>query len=78
MQVNFDQYEVAALTGALEYYIPQLRAEIGKTEDYDMRQGLKAQEAALTSVLTKIGGSISDTGVSDIGAKNPPWGDYRR
>jgi hypothetical protein len=78
MQVNLEQNEVTALIGALNYYIPQLREEIGKTENYDMRESLKAEEAALNSVLTKVGGSISGTGMSDIGAKNPPWGDTRR
>ena len=75
MQVNLEKDEVAALVDALNYYIPQLREEIGKTENYDMRESLKAEEAALNSVLTKVGGTIGGTGLSDIGAKNPPWGD---
>ena len=78
MQVNLEQNEVDALLVALDYYIPLLREEIGKTEDYDMREALKAQEAALNAVFTKLGGSLEDTEIPDIGAKNPPWGDYRR
>ncbi len=77
MQVNLEQNEVTALIEALSSYIPQLREEIGKTENYDMREGLKAQQAALNSVLSKIGGSVANTGLSDIGAKNPPWGNTR-
>jgi hypothetical protein len=78
MQVNLEQNEVTALVDALNWYIPQLREEIGKTESYDMRESLKAEEAALNSVLSKIGGTLKNTGMSDIGAKNPPWGDHRR
>ena len=77
MQVNLENDEAAALADALNWYIPQLREEIGKTENYDMRESLKAEETALTSVLKKIGGTLG-TGMSDIGAKNPPWGDHRR
>jgi hypothetical protein len=74
MQVNLNDNEVSALLEALDYYIPQLREEIGRTENYDMREGLKAQEAALTGLMSKLGGSISTTNNPDIGAKNPPWG----
>jgi hypothetical protein len=74
MQVNIDQNEVSALIRALNFYIPELREEIGSTEDYDLRADLHVQEAALTSFLTKIGGSIADTNRPDLGANNPPWG----
>lgn len=73
MQVNLSEGEVSALLEALNYYIPQLRAEIGKTEKYDMREELKAQETALTALVAKLGGSISDTNTPGLGAKNPPW-----
>ena len=74
MQVNLDNNEVDALIAALNWYIPQLREEIGSTEDYDMREGLKAQRAALTNVMSKLGGSVAESNLSDIGADNPPWG----
>ncbi|MEO6457998.1 MAG: hypothetical protein ABIO92_06960 [Chloroflexia bacterium] len=74
MQVNLQENEVAAVLDALSSYIPQLREEIGKTENYDMRQDLKAQEAALTGLVSKLGGSIADTNMPDLGADNPPWG----
>ena len=38
MQVNLDQNEVNALLTALNSYLPDLREEIGKTENYDMRE----------------------------------------
>ena len=77
MQVTLDDNEVSALLEALNYYVPQLREEIGKTENYDMRASLKAQEAALTGLVAKLGGSIATTNMPDIGAKNPPWGGTR-
>jgi hypothetical protein len=74
MQLNLQADEVSALLQALYWYIPQLREEIGSTEDYDMREGLKAQEASLTGLVSKLGGSIAETNMPDIGADNPPWG----
>ena len=74
MQVTLQEDEVAALLAALDQYVPGLREEIGKTENYDYREELKAQQAALTSVVAKLGGSISTTNSPDLGAKNPPWG----
>lgn len=74
MQVSLQDNEVSALVEALNWYIPQLREEIGRTEDYNMRESLKAQEAGLTSALAKLGGSISDTNAPHLGANNPPWG----
>lgn len=76
MQLNLDQNEVAALVDALSQYIPSLREEIGSTEQYEMRQSLQAQQAALTAVLTRLGGAVPDasTNLPDLGADNPPWG----
>ncbi|HEX9991175.1 MAG TPA: hypothetical protein VGE45_22155 [Chloroflexia bacterium] len=74
MQLNLDENEVSALLEALSQYIPQLREEIGSTENYDMRQSLHAQEAALTGLVSKLGGSISTTNMPELGADNPPWG----
>ena len=74
MQVNLQDNEISALITALNFYIPELREEIGSTEDYDMREEMKAREAALTGVLTRIGGSIEGTNMPDLGADNPPWG----
>ncbi len=74
MQIILNENEVSSLLDALNSYIPQLREEVGKTENYDMRESLKAQEAALTGLVSKLGGSISDSNMPDIGASNPPWG----
>jgi hypothetical protein len=75
MQVNLSENEVTALLQALNFYLPNLREQIGSTENYDWRQQMHAEEEALTGVIAKLGGSIADTNLSDIGANNPPWGD---
>jgi alpha-D-ribose 1-methylphosphonate 5-triphosphate synthase subunit PhnG len=74
MQVNLEANEVAAVVDALRSYLADLRSEINHTESYDMRENLKAKEVALVSVVTRLGGSAGDIGMSDVGAKNPPWG----
>jgi len=74
MQVTLQENEVVALLAVLDQYIPSLREEIGKTENYDYREELKTQEAALTGLVAKLGGSISGTNSPNLGAKNPPWG----
>lgn len=74
MQVTLNENEVSAVLEALNWYLPNLREEIGKTEDYDWRQSLHAQEEALTGMVAKLGGSIATTNTPDIGADNPPWG----
>ncbi len=76
MQVNLEANEISALLDALNSYVPQLREEIGKTENYDMREDLKAQEAALGTVIAKLGGSIPTGDGSNLGANNPPWGGH--
>jgi hypothetical protein len=73
MQVNLEANEVAALLNVLNSYIPQLREEIGKTEKYDMREELKAQEQTLIGIVTRLGGSMAGGSGSNLGAKNPPW-----
>lgn len=77
MQVTLTENEVSALLEALNSYLPNLREEIGKTENYEWRQSLKAQEQTLTGVIAKLGGSIANTNTPDIGANNPPWGGVR-
>jgi len=74
MQITLSETEISALITALNSYLPDLREEIGKTENYDMRQTLHAQEAALTGLMAKLGGSVATTNSPEIGANNPPWG----
>lgn len=77
MQITLNEEEVSALLQALNSYLPDLREEIGKTEDYDWRQSLHAQEMALSGIIAKLGGSIAATNTPEVGADNPPWGGAR-
>ncbi len=74
MQVNLTEAEIAALLKALNFYIPNLSQEIGATENYDWRQAMHAESEALTGLVAKLGGSMADSNLPDIGADNPPWG----
>ena len=73
MQLNLDANEVAALLNVLNSYIPQLREEIGKTEKYEMREELKADEQTLRGIVTKLGGSVREDGGANLGTGYPPW-----
>lgn len=74
MQINLEAKEVAALVSVLDLYIPQLREEISRTDNYEMRQDLTGQEQTLSSLVVKLGGKVSTLHDSDLGAENPPWG----
>ena len=74
MQINLEAKEVAALVSVLDLYIPQLRKEISRTDNYEMRQDLTGQEQTLSSLVVKLGGKVSTLHDSDLGAENPPWG----
>ena len=73
MQINLEANEVAALLNVLSSYIPQLREEIGKTENYNMREELKAQEQTLNSLISRLGGALQGNEGTNLGVKNPPW-----
>ena len=74
MDITLQPNEVAAVLEALNYYLPQLREEIGRTEDYDLREGLKAQAAILTTIVERLGGTLTNPDMPQLGADNPPWG----
>jgi hypothetical protein len=74
MQITLDQSEIGALMGALDYYLAELREEIGKTEKYELREALKGQHALLAGVVAKLGGSTSTGGGQDQGGQSRPTG----
>ncbi len=49
--------EQSVLTVLLEEDIPDLRYEIGATNGYDYRQGLKHKEQVLKAILAKLRGA---------------------
>ena len=55
LQLTNDEHSV--LTVLLEEDIPELRYEIGNTDSYDYRQGLKRKEQVLKAILTKLRGA---------------------
>ncbi|MGZ3425521.1 MAG: hypothetical protein ACXVCV_02675 [Polyangia bacterium] len=46
--------EIDALVGVLDYYIPDLHAEIVRTAERALRERLRAQEAQLTGLRRKL------------------------
>lgn len=54
MNLSLEPGDATILREALEQFVSDLRAEIGKTEDHDLRQELKQREAALNRVLAQL------------------------
>jgi hypothetical protein len=52
--VRVTHEEVEALVGVLDYYIPELHATIARTERGTLREELRAQEARLTGLRTRL------------------------
>jgi hypothetical protein len=53
-QFAVDDAETTLLRQVLERAISSLREEIGKTENYQMRQELKADESRLKAMLARL------------------------
>jgi|GEM_PF-1971977 len=51
--------EVEILRATIEDALADLREEIYKTENYDLRQELKEREQALAAVLSRLGAQTS-------------------
>lgn len=56
MQLTFEPAERDLLDRVLNRYLGDLRAEIGKTENFEMRQDLKHDEDMLKSLLERLRG----------------------
>lgn len=54
MQLILQPEEAALLKRVLATYLSDLRAEVYKTENYDLRQDLKRDEAALKAILARL------------------------
>jgi hypothetical protein len=55
MNLSLEPGEAAILREVLTHYPSDLRAEIGKTENYEGKQELKQREVVLNRVPTQIG-----------------------
>ena len=54
MQITVESNEAEVLKVVLTRYLADLRAEIGKTEDFDTRQELHQHEAVLRKVIAQL------------------------
>lgn len=54
MDLHLAPAETGFLKRVLSSYLSDLRAEIGKTENYDFRQGLKEDEAIINALLARL------------------------
>lgn len=54
MEITFQSDEVDLLKAVLTNYLSDLRMEIADTEDYDMREEMKRNEATLKSIISRF------------------------
>lgn len=54
MQLELDSDDVDVLKRLLERYVGDLRMEISNTENFDMRNALKADEERLKEILRRL------------------------
>ncbi len=54
MQLSLTNDEAALLQNVLDRHLSLLREEVGKTENYAMRQDLKADEALLKGLIARL------------------------
>jgi hypothetical protein len=55
MDLTLDEREVGVLARVLENYLPQLREEVYKTENFEMREALKRDEEVIKSLMSRLG-----------------------
>ncbi len=60
MQLQLDDTEVTLLRTILERHLGDFRMEIGKTEDYDMRQWMKRDEQSIKDILERLGSPVAN------------------
>ena len=54
MEITLSLDEAGVVREVLEQYLSDLRAEIGKTESYDMRQELHQRERIVSAVISRL------------------------
>ena len=54
MELKLDAAETALLADILRRHLSLIREEVGKTENFQMRQELKADEAILKGILERL------------------------
>lgn len=54
MQLHLEPEEAAVLTQVLKDFLSDLRMEIVSTENYDMREDLKREEAVIKGIIERL------------------------
>jgi hypothetical protein len=54
MDLTIDAEESRVLRRVLDHYLREIREEIGKTENFDYRQGLKQDEEILKALIARV------------------------
>ena len=61
MDLTLTTDEAALVRNILDRHLSLLREEIGKTENYNMRQDLKGDEVTLKALLQRLEGATART-----------------
>jgi hypothetical protein len=61
MDLTLTNDEAALVRNVFERHLSRLREEIGKTENYNMRQDLKGDEATLKALIQRLEGASART-----------------
>ena len=59
MQLTLNPEQAQILHDVLDRYVSEVRGEIAGTENYDMRQGLKAMEQTIKDIRSMLAAYIS-------------------
>lgn len=59
MQLELNERELTLVNDVLTNYLGDLRAEIGKTENFDMRQNLKGDEEVIKGLIARMESMLS-------------------
>jgi hypothetical protein len=54
MELTLDTKDTEVLKQVLDFYLPQLRGEVFKTENFELRQALKAREEVVKSLIERV------------------------
>lgn len=55
MELRLEPDEADLLSRVLTSYLSDLREEVGKTEKFELRQSLKADEDRIRSIIDRLG-----------------------
>lgn len=58
MELKLEENEVALLRNILERYLGDFKMEIGKTENFEMRNSMKQDEATLVGIMGRLGSKV--------------------